>query len=339
MKKRVRLAILAMGFSGLVAEILLLRELLIVFSGNELSIGIVMANWLILEALGCFFLGGKSERSRNSLEAFSLVSILFSLSLFVAVLLTRVLKRAIGISVGESVGFLPMLYSSFLILLPVAILHGALFTLSCRIYSTFSGQDASSAGRVYAYETVGTIVGGVACTYLLIPYLNTFQAFSGVALLNLIACLALSAVFLAPYWNTGLRQKAILVVLTVLTVFSGYSVLAGHVDRLHQVSITAQWRNHHLVHYQNSQYGNICVVENQGQYIFFQDGIPAVITPIPDMLFVQEFVHLPLLAHPEPQDLLILSGGAGGVIHEALRHPSIQTIEYAEPDPLLPTVK
>lgn len=339
MKRRVRLAILAMGFSGLVAQILLLRELLIVFSGNELSIGIVMANWLILEAFGCFFLGGKSERSRNSLEAFSLVSILFSLSLFVAVLLTRVLKRAIGISVGESVGFLPMLYSSFLILLPVAILHGALFTLSCRIYSTFSGQDASSAGRVYAYETVGTIVGGVACTYLLIPYLNTFQAFSAVALLNLIACLALSAVFLAPYWNPSLRQKAILVVLTVLTVFSGYSVLAGHVDRLHQVSIRAQWRNHHLVHYQNSQYGNICVVENQGQYIFFQDGIPAVITPIPDMLFVQEFVHLPLLAHPEPQDLLILSGGAGGVIHEALRHPSIQTIEYAELDPLLPTVK
>jgi len=47
MKRRIRLAVLAMGFSGLVAEILLLRELLIVFSGNELSIGMIMANWLI----------------------------------------------------------------------------------------------------------------------------------------------------------------------------------------------------------------------------------------------------------------------------------------------------
>jgi spermidine synthase len=90
-----------------------------------------------------------------------------------------------------------------------------------------------------------------------------------------------------------------------------------------------------VVHYQNSQYGNICVIENEGQYIFFQDGIPEFITPIPDLPYVEQFVHLPLLAHPEPKKVLILSGGAGGVINEALRHASIETIEYAELDPLL----
>jgi spermidine synthase len=70
MKKRICIAILAMGFSGLVAEILLLRELLIVFSGNELCIGIILANWLILEAFGCFFLGRKlNVRSFSSAKA------------------------------------------------------------------------------------------------------------------------------------------------------------------------------------------------------------------------------------------------------------------------------
>lgn len=52
MKRRVCIAIVIMGLSGLVAEIMLLRELLIVFSGNELSIGVILANWLILEACG-----------------------------------------------------------------------------------------------------------------------------------------------------------------------------------------------------------------------------------------------------------------------------------------------
>ena len=331
MKKRICIAILAMGFSGLVAEILLLRELLIVFSGNELCIGIILANWLILEAFGCFFLGRKAEKSKNELETFTVITILFSLSLLIAIFLTRILKRVIGISIGESIGFLPMFYSSFLILLPVGILHGALFTFSCRIYSMFSGQDASSAGRVYAYETVGTIIGGIVCTYLLIPYLNTFQASSGLALLNFIVCLVL----LAPYWKTGLFQKTILVILSVLIFFSGYLVFASQADKLHHYSIKAQWKNHNIVHYQNSQYGNICIIENQGQYIFFQDGIPNVITPIPDIPFIEEFVHLPLLAHPEPRKLLILSGGAGGIINEALKHSSIETIEYAELDPLL----
>jgi len=224
-----------------------------------------------------------------------------------------------------------MFYSSFLILLPVSILHGALFTFSCRIYSMFSGQDASSAGRVYVYETVGTIIGGIVCTYLLIPYLNTFQASLGLAMLNFIVCLVL----LAPYWKTGLFQKTNLVTLSVLIFFSGYLVFTSQADKLHHYSIKAQWKNHNIVHYQNSQYGNICIIENQGQYIFFQDGIPNIITPVPDIPFIEEFVHLPLLAHPEPAKLLILSGGAGGIINEALKHSSIETIEYAELDPLL----
>jgi spermidine synthase len=331
MKTRVFIAILAMGFSGLVAQILLLRELLIVFSGNELCIGIILANWLILEAIGCFFLGRKAEKPKNELETFTVITILFSLSLFIAIFLTRILKRVIGISIGESIGFLPMFCSSFLILLPVCILHGALFPFSCRIYSMFSGQDASSAGRVYVYETVGTIIGGIVCTYLLIPYLNTFQASSGLAMLNFMVCLAL----LAPYWKTGLFQKTILVILSGLIVISSYLVFTGQADKLHHYSIKAQWKNQNIVHYQNSQYGNICIIENQGQYIFFLDGMPDMITPIPDIPFIEEFVHLPLLAHPEPAKLLILSGGAGGVINEALKHSSIETIEYAELDPLL----
>ena len=236
-----------------------------------------------------------------------------------------------GISIGESIGFLPMLYSSFLVLFAVSILHGALFTYSCRIYSLFSSPGASSVGRVYVYETVGTIIGGIVCTYLLIPYVNSFQAVTGLALLNFVVCLVL----LAPSWEKGLFQKTVLAVLSVLILFSGYALFAGQVDKLHHSSINAQWKNQNVVHYQNSQYGNICVLENEGQYSFFLDGIPNLITPIPDIPSLEEFVHLALLAHPEPANLLILSGGAGGMINEALKHPSVEAIDYAELDPLL----
>ena len=331
MNKRFSVAILVMGFSGLVTQILLLRELLIVFSGNELCIGIILANWLILEAFGSYVLGRRAERSQYKLEAFAVITILFSLSLLIAIYQARTLKEVMGISIGESIGFLPMLYSSFLVLFAVSILHGALFTYSCRIYSLFSSPDASSVGRVYVYETVGTLIGGIACTYLLIPSYNTFQASTGLVLLNFSVCLVL----LAPSWKRGLFPKTVLAVLSLLLVFSGYFLFAGQADKLHQFTIEAQWKNQNIVHYQNSQYGNICILENQGQYIFFVDGIPNIITPIPDIPSIEEFVHLPLLAHPAPTKLLILNGGAGGIINESLKHPSIQTIEYAELDPLL----
>ena len=331
MNKRFSVAILVMGFSGLVTQILLLRELLIVFSGNELCIGIILANWLILEAFGSYVLGRRAERSQYKLEAFAVITILFSLSLLIAIYQARTLKEVMGISIGESIGFLPMLYSSFLVLFAVSILHGALFTYSCRIYSLFSSSAASSVGRVYVYETVGTLIGGIACTYLLIPSYNTFQASTGLVLLNFSVCLVL----LAPSWKRGLFPKTVLAVLSLLLVFSGYFLFAGQADKLHQFTIEAQWKNQNIVHYQNSQYGNICILENQGQYIFFVDGIPNIITPIPDIPSIEEFVHLPLLAHPAPTKLLILNGGAGGIINESLKHPSIQTIEYAELDPLL----
>lgn len=331
MRALVRVAVLAMGFSGLVAEILLLREFLIVFSGNELSIGMILANWLIIEAFGSFFLGEKAGKSPNRLETFTVVTILFSISLLVAIFLIRVLKRSLGLSIGESIGLWPMFYSSFIILLPVSMLHGALFTLSCQIYAMFSQADPSSAGRVYVYETVGTIIGGFVCTYWLIPHLHTLQISIGLALLNFGVCLAL----LVPYWNIGRLQKTIVVVLSVLTLFSGYLVFSGQADKLHQYSIQAQWKNLNVLHYQNSHYGNICVIENEGQYLFFENGVLNLITPLPDIPFVEEIVHFPALAHPRPEKLLILSGGAGGMINEAFKHPSIETIDYAELDPLL----
>ncbi len=331
MEKRISLAILVKGFSVLVAQILLLRELLIVFAGNELSIGIILANWLILGAFGSYVLGKRAERSRHALETFTVLTVLFSLLLLASVYLTRVLKAVMGISIGESVGFLPMLFSSFFVLAGVCVLQGALFTYSCRIYALFSSPGASAVGKVYVYETVGTIVGGIACTYLLIPYFHSFQVGIWIALLNFVVCLVL----LAPAWKTGRLQKAALTVVSVLTLSAGYLLFTGQADKLHQHSINAQWQKQHVVHYQNSQYGNICVLENEGQYTFFIDGMPNLITPVPDMPSVEEFVHLPLLAHPEPAKLLVLSGGAGGVIDEALKHPSVKTIEYAELDPLL----
>ncbi len=47
-----------------------------------------------------------------------------------------------------------------------------------------------------------------------------------------------------------------------------------------------------------------------------------------------------LLSHPNPESILVFGGGAGGVIHEILKHPSVKTADYVEIDPqFLITVK
>ncbi|MDI6402027.1 fused MFS/spermidine synthase [Balneolaceae bacterium ANBcel3] len=328
MKQRFRIAIIILGISGLLAEIILLRELLIVFSGNELSIGLILANWLILEAIGCLFPGYIADRTPHRIRYFATFTIAFSLLLVAAVFATRILKVILGVSIGEHVGLWPMFYSSFLILMPVSILHGALFTFSCRIYASFTEKNHSAAARVYVLETIGTMAGGLLFTFLLIPRVHSFEAVVGLAWINLMICLLL---FSPPLKS---RRQAILSSLGMFLVLSaGLFFLMRPAERLHYVSIQKQWKNHEVVHYQNSPYGNMTVIDNQGQYLFFLDGIPELITPVPDMLFVEEFVHIPMLAHPDPNEILVVRGGAGGVIHEILQHPQVVSVEYAEHDP------
>jgi len=328
-KNTLKLAILIMGFGGLIAQMLLLRELLIVFSGNELSIGIILSNWVILEAFGCFFFGKKVEKSKNKFEMFIILNIIFSISLIQAIFFTRILKELIGVSVGENMNFAQMLYSSFIILLPTSFSHGALFPLSCKLYSTASSVDnASSIGNVYIYETIGTISGGVLWTYFLITYFHSFQIAAFLFISNSFANIALILIF----WKE-IRFKKITIIITLIPLtISTYFIIVS--DKIHQFSIKTQWKNLNLVYYQNSLYGNISVVETEGQYIFFSNGIPELITPIPDIGFVEKFVHIPLFVHSQPEKLFILSGGAGGVINEVLKHPSVREIDYAELDPM-----
>ena len=313
---------------------LLLRELLIIFSGNELSIGIILSNWVILEAFGCFISGKKTERSKNELVTFSIITIIFSLSLPVAIYFTRILKNILGVSIGESLGFLQILYSSFLILLPTSMSHGALFPLSCKIYSSIFYKDASSIGKVYVYEIVGTILGSIFWTYVFIRYFHSFQIAILIGILNLIILIIL----LIYYWKINILQKIVLTTSGFLLVLFSYLIFSNRVDNIHKFSIKSQWKGQNIVHYQNSLYGNICIVKNEEQYIFFSNGVPELIIPVPDIVFVEKFAHLPLFAHPEPIKVFILNNGAGGLINEILKHPTVQQIDYAELDPLFLTL-
>ncbi len=329
MKYSIRTAIAVTGFSGIAGQMILLRELLIVFSGNEFTIGIILANWLILEAFGSSIVGRGAGKSRNPLFSYGILTLLFSLSLPAMVYAARMARIVLGVSIGQVIGILPVLYTSCIILLPVSILHGALFTYGCRVYRDYTDDDASAAGRAYVYETVGTVLGGVLWTYLFIPHLPTFHTAAGISAVGFLLCAVLLVPSPSPVQRTG-GVISVLLLAGTAALFIG-----GQVEELHRRSIAAQWAPQNLVEYRNSRYSSIAVVEQQNQFTFFLDGMPHLITPVPDVHAVEEFVHLPLLSHPDPKQVLILSGGAGGVINEVLKHASVEEITYAELDPTL----
>jgi spermidine synthase len=327
-----KVSFLIMGMSGIVAQIILMRELLISFLGNELTLGIILANWLILVAIGSVIAGKFVEKVKRKMEVFVLFQLSFSVALPLTLYLSRIFKNILLATPGEGLGFAPIFYSSFLILLPVTLPQGALFTYGCKLYSQYIRKDVSSIGKVYVLESIGSMIGGLLMTFLLIQYLNSFEIAFMISLMN--AVVAAILVWSTPKLSNH-PVKIVLWVLSGLLVFVfGYSLLPPTSTAIHQSSIRSQWRNLNVIHNENSIYGNITVTKRGEQLTFFTNGVPSITTPVPDIASIEDFVHFPMLFHEKPESVLILSGGVGGMIHEILKYP-VKYVDYVELDPLL----
>ena len=326
------ISLLIIGLSGLTAQIVLLRELLISFLGNELTLGVILANWLILVAIGSFLIGKSVETVDKKLDIFVVFELVFSVAFPIGIYLCRIFKNILLTTPGEALGFAPVWYSSFIILLPVSLPYGALFTYGCKLYSQYSNEEASSVGKVYLFETIGSIIGGLLLSFFLIQYFNSFTIAFLISLLN--SLIPIFLLWRKPNSPERAFQKVLMILSILFTFLFAYALLPQTSSAIHQASIQSQWKNLNVIHNENSIYGNITVIKRGEQFTFYNDGIPSITTPVPDIASIEDYVHFPMLFQKKPESVLILSGGAGGMIHEILKYP-VKHIDYVELDPLL----
>lgn len=87
------------GFSAVIAQIVLMRELIVVYYGNELSLGLMLANWLFWTAVGSSLIGGLTEYFANPRRLVAglqvVVAVVFPLTIF-AVRASRAPAGALG---------------------------------------------------------------------------------------------------------------------------------------------------------------------------------------------------------------------------------------------------
>ena len=271
MKRVLCLAFLLMGFTFTVTQGLLVRELLVAFFGNELSIGLILGSWLILEAAGSGLLGRLARRWNGKASSFAALQVLLAVFLPICLYATYVSRRFIGAIPGEGVGLIPIFAASFFILTPLALVDGAMFAFGCRAYAALTGERASSVGRVYVYEALGAIVGGIVFTYLFIPFLYSLQIVLLLVGLNLLSA---TLILVSPH-SAGRRRvrltSGLTVVLVLLAVDLG-CLLSPLPEQAQRWGTAQQWPGYHLVYSENSPYGNVAVVQREAQYTFYADG-------------------------------------------------------------------
>jgi spermidine synthase len=325
----VRAVLILIGVTAAIAQIVLLRELMVVFHGNETSIGLMLGSWLFWTAAGSSLAGRFSARVRQPRRFMAGIQALIAVTLPATILAVREAKGLLQTAPGEVLGPGAMLLTSLCALGPLCVLCGALFTAGSKVLGESARPDrpqetlAWPTGSVYLWEAVGWSGGGLAAGLLLIRCLSSVEIAGWLAALNLMAACGL-AVTARP-----LRYAA-------LAVLAGMAAVAGWrgwPQSLESISQARLWRGQRLVAARNSVYGNLAVVGTEGSLSVYENGV--VLFTVPDPAAAEEAVHYALLEHPAPRSLLLIGGGIGGSIAQALRHPTLERVDYVELDPAI----
>ena len=300
----------AVGLSSVVMQLLLVREFLAQFQGNEFTISLIFFSWLMLGGTGSRLALAASRRRPADRRSLALLALLLAALGVLEIVAIRLLRDSIFLH-GADVGFYQTLAFIFLFTAPYAILNG--FLLPYGLYVQRRGQPDFPGAGVYMLDNLGDICGGLLFSFVLVLWLTPLQS-----------------VFLA---NLPLFAAALLVVpgpqrRRPLFFAAGAGCLAVLAGGLAVETATLTPFEGKLVHYAESRYGRITVQRDREQLTIFVDGAPVFSSHNQGQ--DEETIHFPLSQVDDPR-LVLLIGAEGGMLEEVAKYRP-QQVDYLQID-------
>ena len=321
----VRAALTLIGFSAVIGQIVLMRELIVVFNGNEISLGIMLATWLFWTAAGSSLSSSFALGGNNARRAVAALECLLGVSLLPTIWALRASRPFFQTVPGELVGPVPMLLTSLACLSLFCVVAGALFVVATRMYEQECAVSARIAtSSAYLLEAAGSGFGGILASIVLLRFLGSFQIATVVVLLNL--CMAAVLLLRMSRKQVGAVAVAAALFAILLLVY-----VAPSLDRSAQAAPVARIPPGGIARLDLRQSGGHRETGNIRS--IYDNGV--ILANAPDENAAEEAVHYALLEHPAPRHLLLIGGGVNGSIAQALKHPTVERIDYVELDPAL----
>ena len=314
----------SLGFTSTVGQVLLMRELIVVFYGNELSLGIMLGAWLFWVGIGSLLAAAVATRLKvlSRLSTLAALQALLGIASVGSLMCVRAFPLAVrGGSSGEIVGYIPILISSFLVLAPMCLLFGFLFDLFCHVWSD-DGEAISTIGTVYIFEGLGGALGGIAFAAVFMRIFDPVETMCVLLALNFASAAAILAVR-GPFRPATIAFSTAAVAVTAGAFFGGAEILRER-------SLGWLWGELEVTRSQDSIYGNLTLVEKEEEMSLYENGL--LMFSNPDRSSAEEAVHFALLEHPLPKRVLLIGGGVNGSLNEVLKHP-VERVDYLELDP------
>src|SRR5579875_394939 len=232
------------------------------------------------------------------------------------------------------------------ILLPT-LLWGASFPLALSAAAAEGEDPARLTGEVYAANTIGSILGALGYSLLLIPSLGTDGSQKLLICLTGVAAVAAlgAVVAVARKYARSIVPAAALAGLALLVC--GLEATVSPVPwqvMAYGRRVTPMLRGFDIATMRPAEplfagegLNNSVVISQRGDQRYFSvSGKPEASTAPLDMRLQRMMGHLPALLHPAPRSVLVVGFGAGVTAGSFVPYPEVRRIVICELEKLIP---
>ena len=311
---------LASGAISFFHEVLWTRMLSHVLGSSIHAFGVMVASFLAGIAIGGAVGSRVAPTRKRAHQLFAIAQLGCAVSAACAFLfMDRLMPSAHGLAATAAFGAL--------MLLPLTFFIGTTFPLAVRILADGAQDAASASARVYAWNTVGAIIGSLAAGFVLIPWLR----FEGSIQLAVIAscAVAVAGTWLVARW-TPLAFGVLAVGVAVCLLF-----MPPAPDSLLRRSPLDIATDGDVAYYDVGRSASVVVLKQDGGLVLRTNGLPEAMMETRGMSprFSGEFWLAPLavIARPKAESMLVVGYG-GGVVVDAVP-PTVHQIDVIELEP------
>ncbi|MDO8446220.1 MAG: fused MFS/spermidine synthase [Deltaproteobacteria bacterium] len=336
------------GFASLAYQIAWTRVLTMVIGNSVYAFATILTTFLAGIAIGSFAFIRHIDRVKDKILLLGILQL--SLWLSVVTFLPRVdslpsiflaLFRHLPANFTGII-FIEFIVTFTVVLLPT-ILMGASFPVAARIYINTVDSIGEGLGRLYAVNTVGAIFGSFLTGFIFIPalgvqktifFISALNLFSGIILIGQAGSLrktwrisvpAFSVIFFLYFgatnhdWNKNLLNRGVYVYAEWLKKLPE---MGADLDKF-----SSQFE---LLYYEEGRGGTVAVSKTRDRVLSLQiNGKTDASTSDADMQTQIMIAALPLLTHPDPEEIAIVGLGSGVTLGAAERFP-LKKIECIE---------
>ncbi len=333
------------GFTAILYEVAWTRILAVPFGGMVYAFSAILAIYLVGIALGAAAAVRLLRHVKAPVALFGILQGLLAAAVALGSLQFNSLPHWEATAIAGSMGstwrlLLGEVWIAARIILPAALVLGALFPTAVAVYQLKRREAGASVGTIYAANTIGSIAGSLLTAFLLIPWIGSLRSIllaacinAGIGTVALLAgegvlmfrgyaagCLAAATVafatFAVPTWNAE-RMSLGLIRLLRSHWFGGESLTHRTID-----AVGRSPKIERLLFYKEGRSAAVTVIESGKRRALLINGKTDATTGVGEDMAQQVLVgQLPLLLTQEGKDVCVVGYGSGVTTHAVLTHP------------------